>query len=249
LDDELNYTEGNKMNTLNKTLTAAAAALITSTGISFADGHTIDIDTARLDMSLDTNGDGEVDNDEMIAGNMAIFDTDGSGTLNAVERGVADDMLIEGNIAMGTVSTDDGADAMQIEFNVGAARLMPSLDTNGDSEVDDNEIIDGNMALFDTNADGAIDADERGVAEQLLMTGGNTISVDAPMVDTATMTSIEIDFDAGAARLMPSLDTNGDGEVDDNEIIEGNMSVFDVDGSGAIDAEERGVAEEFLMNN
>jgi hypothetical protein len=33
LDDELNWTEGNKMNTFNKTLAAAAAALITSTGI------------------------------------------------------------------------------------------------------------------------------------------------------------------------------------------------------------------------
>jgi hypothetical protein len=198
---------------------------------------------------LDTNGDGEVDNDEIIAGNMGIFDNDGNGTLDAAERGLADQMLMTGNTATGAISTDAGAGVMQVEFNVGAARLMPSLDTNVDSEVDDDEIINGNMALFDTNTDGTIDAAERGVAEQFLSTEINTISVDVPMVDSAAMTSMETDFDAGAARLMPSLDTNGDGEVDDDEIIDGNMSVSDADGNGTIDAAERGLAEEFLMNN
>ena len=120
-------------------------------------------------MRLDTNGDGEVDNDEIIAGNMGIFDNDGNGTLDAAKRGLADQMLMTGKTATGAMSTDAGAGVMQVEFNVGAARLMPSLDTNGDGEVDDDEIIDGNMSVFDADGNGTIDAPERGLAEEFLM--------------------------------------------------------------------------------
>jgi hypothetical protein len=237
------------MTIMKTTLAATAATFLTFGGAAFADSHSIDIGTARLDLSLDTNGDGEVDNDEIIDGNMAIFDSNGSGTLDAEERGVAEQMLTIGNTASDDMSTNDGADVMQTDFNVGAARLDPSLDTNGDSAVDNDEIIDGNMALFDTNASGTIDAVERNVAEQLLSTGINTISVDATSDGSEATTSMAIDFDVQAARLMPSLDANGDGDVDDDEIINGNMAIFDSNGSGTLDAEERGVADEIIMNN
>jgi hypothetical protein len=237
------------MTIMKTTLAATAATFLTFGGAAFADSHSIDIGTARLDISLDTNGDGEVDNDEIIDGNMAIFDSNGSGTLDAEERGVAEQMLTIGNTASDDMSTNDGADVMQTDFNVGAARLDPSLDTNGDSAVDNDEIIDGNMALFDTNASGTIDAVERNVAEQLLSTGINTISVDATSDGSEATTSMAIDFDVQAARLMPSLDANGDGDVDDDEIINGNMAIFDSNGSGTLDAEERGVADEIIMNN
>ncbi len=51
------------------------------------------------------------------------------------------------------------------DFNVNAAKLNYSLDTNGDQEVSDREIIDGNVAAFDLDGDGRLNAKERGIAE------------------------------------------------------------------------------------
>ena len=51
------------------------------------------------------------------------------------------------------------------DFNVNAAKLNYSLDTNGDQDVSDREIIDGNVAAFDLDGDGRLNAKERGIAE------------------------------------------------------------------------------------
>jgi len=56
------------------------------------------------------------------------------------------------------------------------------------------------------------------------------------------------DFDVNAAILQPSTDQNGDGDVTMDEIINMNEEVFDLDGNGSIDADERGQAEIFLMD-
>ena len=50
------------------------------------------------------------------------------------------------------------------DFNVNAAKLDWSLDTNGNQDISDREIIDGNVAVFDLNGDGRLDAQERGNA-------------------------------------------------------------------------------------
>jgi len=83
------------MTILNKTLAATAATFITLGGAAFADGHAeeFDVNEARLDISLDTNGDGEVSDDEIIDGYIELFDTDGNGTLDAAERGEAEIMI------------------------------------------------------------------------------------------------------------------------------------------------------------
>ncbi|SLN60196.1 hypothetical protein [Pseudooctadecabacter jejudonensis] len=54
------------------------------------------------------------------------------------------------------------------------------------------------------------------------------------------------DFDPNRAVLDPTMDQNDDGEITIDELIEMNMMVFDTDGNGAIDADERGEAEQFL---
>ena len=51
------------------------------------------------------------------------------------------------------------------DFNVNAAKLNYSLDTNGDQDVSDREIIDGNVAAFDLDGDGRLNAKERGIAQ------------------------------------------------------------------------------------
>ena len=57
------------------------------------------------------------------------------------------------------------------------------------------------------------------------------------------------DFDAAGARLDLTLDTDGDGNVTDDEIIEGNMARFDTNGDGVIDVTERQQAEEEIRVN
>lgn len=60
---------------------------------AFADGHALDLNAARLDTSMDQDGDGTVSDDELIRGNMAVFDTDNSGAINAVVR-IAAEMFL-----------------------------------------------------------------------------------------------------------------------------------------------------------
>lgn len=153
--------------------------------------------------------------------------------------------LVAATAALIALGGSAQADA-HAEFDINAARLDVSLDKNGDGEVSDDEIIDGNMAMFDTDASGAIDASERGMAEEMLMAGG-TISDDAMGAQAATLAMVE-DFNVQAARLDVSLDKNGDGDITDDEIIDGNMDIFDTDKNGFIDADERGVADQALMN-
>lgn len=82
---------------------AAAATLIALSGPAFADGHAVAFDPmdanavaeARLDLELDTDGNGEVTNDEIIEGYMDVFDTNGNGMIDADERGEAEIMLGE----------------------------------------------------------------------------------------------------------------------------------------------------------
>ncbi|MGJ8611401.1 MAG: hypothetical protein ACSHW1_20065 [Yoonia sp.] len=84
--------------TLMKTSFAAlTASMILVGGTAMADGHAaaFDADTARLDLTLDTNGDGDVSDLELIDGNVAVFDKDGDGVLNAQERGEAEIMVKE----------------------------------------------------------------------------------------------------------------------------------------------------------
>lgn len=66
------------------------------------------------------------------------------------------------------------------------------------------------------------------------------IALSAPAY--ATLADLE-DFNVNAAKLDMSLDFNGDGDIDTDEIIRGNMAFFDTDGNGAIDADERDQAE------
>ena len=54
------------------------------------------------------------------------------------------------------------------------------------------------------------------------------------------------DFDVNAAKLNLTLDADGNGDVSDREIIDGNVAAFDTDGNGRLDAQERGVAEIFV---
>ncbi|WP_158270810.1 hypothetical protein [Thalassorhabdomicrobium marinisediminis] len=235
------------MTLLKKTLIATTATMIASTGAVWAEAHQLDANAARLDATLDTDGDGEVSNDEIIEGNMAFFDTDGNGAIDADERGVAEEMLMTSN---GTITVDmmqeaSGSAGLMVDFDVNAARLDTTLDTNGDGEVSDDEIIEGNMALFDTDNNGMVDADERGRAEEALRTG-SFAEVDA--VRTGGSDGLPM-IDVRAARLDMTLDTNGDGEVSDSEIIEGNVAVFDMNGDGVLDAEERGIAEQKVRSN
>ncbi|WP_296417392.1 hypothetical protein [Pseudooctadecabacter sp.] len=159
-----------------KTLAATTATLIALSAPAFAAGHEFDVNSARLDLSLDTDGDTEIDNDEIIDGNMAIFDLDGNGAIDADERGVAEQAIMSG----GTIALDDSgmmmvemvevdtADTMEIDFDVNAARLDPTNDLNDDGETTDDEIIRANEAVFDLDGDGTIDANEQGIAEQML---------------------------------------------------------------------------------
>ena len=240
------------MTILNKTFAATAATFLTLSGVAFADGHSseLNVGQARLDTALDTDGDGEVSDDEIIDANEAMFDVNGSGTIDASERNQAERLLMTGSVITTEMAMAAAVQSgMMVEFDVGSARLDTSLDTDGDGEVSDDEIIDGNEMLFDTDGSGTINASERNVAEQLLRTGGSTISIDASTMAGAEQSNAAVDFNVGQARLNTALDTNGDGEVDDNEIIDGNMGIFDTNNDGSIDASERSMAEEMLMNN
>lgn len=92
------------MTTLTKTL-ATTAALITLSGAAFADAHAEVFDpadigavqNARLDMTLDTDNDDSVSNDEIIEAYMEVFDKDGNGAIDADERGEAETLLGEDN--------------------------------------------------------------------------------------------------------------------------------------------------------
>ncbi|WP_281982931.1 hypothetical protein [Thalassorhabdomicrobium marinisediminis] len=234
------------MTLLKKTLIATTATFIASTGAVWAEAHQLDVNAARLDTTLDTNGDGEVTDNEIIEGNVAFFDTNGNGVVDANERGVAKELLMTSNSTIDLGMMQAAGDAgLMIDFDVNAARLDATLDTNGDGEVSDDEIIEGNMALFDTDNNGMVDADERGRAEEALRTG-SFAEVDA--VRTGGSNGLPM-IDVRAARLDMTLDTNGDGEVSDSEIIEGNVAVFDMNGDGVLDAEERGIAEQKVRSN
>ncbi len=82
------------------------------------------------------------------------------------------------------------------------------------------------------------------LTKTVALTFATVTALSAPAF-AASLADIE-DFDVNAAKLDLTLDRDGDGEVSSDEIIEGNMDVFDIDGSGAIDAEERGLAEEHI---
>lgn len=85
------------MTFLNKTIALASATLITAGSAAFAESHAsimdFDAEAARLDVSLDMDGDGEVSDEEIIRGNMAVFDLDGSGTIDAEEQAIAENAL------------------------------------------------------------------------------------------------------------------------------------------------------------
>ncbi|WP_375281178.1 hypothetical protein [Pseudooctadecabacter sp.] len=160
-----------------KTLAAATALFIAASPAAFAAGHEFDVNSARIDLSLDTDGDTEVDNDEIIDGNMEVFDLDGSGAIDANERGLAEQALMGSSI----ISLDDNGmmmmageaaapDAMmEIDFDLNAARRDVTNDLNDDGDITDDEIIRANEDVFDLNGDGVVDANERGMADEMLM--------------------------------------------------------------------------------
>lgn len=160
-----------------KTLAASTATLIALSAPAFAAGHEFDVNSARIDLSLDTDGDTEIDNDEIIDGNMAVFDLDGSGAIDANERGLAEQALMGSSI----ISLDDNGmmmmaedaaapDAMmEIDFDLNAARRDVTNDLNDDGDITDDEIIRANEEVFDLNGDGVVDANERGMADEMLM--------------------------------------------------------------------------------
>ncbi|MGJ8625044.1 MAG: hypothetical protein ACSHW1_20055 [Yoonia sp.] len=236
------------MTILNKAIIATTVSFIALGGAAFADGHELNLNAARLDTTLDRNGDGEVTDLEIIDGNMAFFDANGDGAIDAAERGHAEEMIMSGATTIAPMDTSDAMPRPMVEFDAAAARIDLSLDTDGDGEVSIDEIIDGNMAVFDTNNSGAIDAAEQGVAEEMLETGSATIAIDAGGSTAGVNMSAATDFNAQTARLDLTLDVNNDGEVDMDELIDGNVAVFDTDGNGTIDAEERGVAATTLAN-
>lgn len=77
------------MTTTLKTLIAAGIVTLASSA-AFADGHTFNVDKARMDMTLDTNGDRDISDDELINGNVNVFDLNGDGIIDAEERGKAE---------------------------------------------------------------------------------------------------------------------------------------------------------------
>ncbi|MEL6959813.1 MAG: hypothetical protein AAGL89_12765 [Pseudomonadota bacterium] len=83
------------MTNLSKTVAATFTALVALSGAAFADAHEFDVEGAYLDLSNDMDGDGEVTMDEIIEMNMAVFDTDGNGAIDADERGEAEVLLMQ----------------------------------------------------------------------------------------------------------------------------------------------------------
>ena len=83
--------------TLTTKIAASVATLIALSAPAYAnlaDIEDFNVNAAKLDMSLDFDGNGDVDTDEIIRGNMAFFDTDGNGAIDADERGEAE-LVIE----------------------------------------------------------------------------------------------------------------------------------------------------------
>lgn len=81
------------MNALFKSLVASVATVIALSAPAFAtlgDIQDFNVNFAKLNYAFDTDGNGEITVDEIIDGQVAEFDTDKDGVINANERGLAE---------------------------------------------------------------------------------------------------------------------------------------------------------------
>jgi len=76
--------------------TVGSAAFAYETDADFDPLVTGDIVQARTDMTLDTDNDSVVENDELIMAFISKFDTNANGRIEASERTMADELLGEG---------------------------------------------------------------------------------------------------------------------------------------------------------
>ncbi|WP_077383471.1 EF-hand domain-containing protein [Mesorhizobium prunaredense] len=136
-----------------------ATLLLGLVPLSAAHGQDIsgkDMPGKRILQRVDTNGDGAISKDEMLAARERMFTK-----LDRNDDGVIDEKEIEG--ARDTIM--DRADAAQARLG----NRWPRMDTNGDGKVSEDEFRN-RMPLFDLadrNGDGTLSADEIAAVRKL----------------------------------------------------------------------------------
>lgn len=147
------------------------------------------------------------------------------------------------------ITTGAWANEAPASLNLDDARTNVSFDLNADGTVAPGEIIKANATFFDCDDNGFLDAQERFQAADVLAQNVSVVNrsdlVAMPVVSIMPLS--ELEFDAQSARLNPSFDADRDGLVSNEELILANLSEFDMDGDGQINAIERLTAKEYLI--
>lgn len=78
---------------MNSLIASAAVAVIGSAAAANVAFEDFDVNAAVLDPTMDMNEDGEVTIDEIIEMNEMVFDINGDGSIDAAERGEAEQWL------------------------------------------------------------------------------------------------------------------------------------------------------------
>ncbi len=203
-----------------------------------ADGFCDDVDPVNGGVAVpdpDTDGDGIVDRLDLDSDNDGIPDIIEAGGVDADGNGLVDDV----DPATGEILTDADGDGLSdlVDPNNnttatagdGAGVPLPDPDLDGDGVPDRHDLDSDNDGIPDVTEAGGVDADGDGVLD---CTGQFAPDGYCPDIDPS---------DGGTPLPVPDLD--GDGAPDHLDLDSDDDGVFDVMGSGGLDADGDGLVD------